>query len=343
MAFLDQPFKHDLFVSCDHGRDHRLIEWTNHLVSELQDEILDFESDMNDFSIMLGADQSANQPLMMSFANKPGASGVILVVLSKRFLSSPWCGEEAHWFEEELRKNVAQGGRSIVLLCEPTDPGQWPGVLKQIPDTMTFYSDDDRRFEHSEPKPFGFPLPLPDDRSYVAAVSKLSTFVVDHLRKIKAKTALLQHTQTSSVIMPAADRPKVYLHAKAAHEAQWHEAKSQLEDTGCDVLPYAPKPIGTDLLQKERAREERLLILKEEANIACALVVDSPIEHDVRLLVSDRTALRVFGKNIPCALIDRQGGDAALARQLGIEAVNAANANWTNSFQNWIKQTVQAG
>ncbi|MEL7040540.1 MAG: hypothetical protein AAGL90_03400 [Pseudomonadota bacterium] len=343
MAFLDLPFKHDLFVSVDHGQDYRLVEWTKHLVSEIQDEILDFESDMNDFNVLFGEHKSANQPLMLSFSNKPGSSGVVLVILSEKFLRSSWCGEEAHWFEEELRKNLAQGGRPIVLLCEPTDPAQWPGYLKQIKDTMVFYSDSERSVQTSGPKPLGFPLPLPDDRAYISAVSKLSTFVVDHLRKIKKKNAFLQERTITPVITRPAEKAKVYLHAKSAHESVWQDVRGALEDSGYDVLPQGLKPIGDNLRDIEMAREERLRILKEEANAACALVVDGTVEHDVQMLVSDRTALRVSGKNIPCALIDQIGSDHALARQLGIETVNAVNKNWPSSFQTWLQSTLSRG
>lgn len=343
MAFLDLPYRHDLFVSCHPGTDLRQIDWTKFLFEQIRNEVKSDATEMVGFSHMLGWDEANIASLRASYSDNPSASGVILIILTEQFLRSPWCGEEAHWFEEQLRKNRENGGRSIVLVCGPSLNDELPKSLSEMSTPVMFYSKSDDAGRMASPKPLGYPHPTNNDTGFWREVSSLATLVINHLRKIKNNSKFLAAQESVSVITPASDAVKVYLHAKATHTEAWEKVKGQLEDSGCSVFPEQLKPIGSGLLEMERAREERLRILKEEANAACALVVDPPTEHDVHMLVSDRTALRVSGKNIPCALIDRTGSDDPFAQRLGIETVNAVQQDWTTSFQNWLKTNIHAG
>lgn len=343
MAFLDKPFDHDVFVSFDHGLDQKFSDWMHELVKEVESEILDYEREMINLSVLVGKRSDAQRPLTMYFNNKVKASGVILVMMSQKFLDSPWCGEEMEWFEKELRDNLQKGGQTVLLLCEPTDERHWPAYLKQIREKIEFYANQSDGFGSGGPKPLGFPRPKPDDRAFVKAVTNLSTVVVGHLQKIKESSRLKQESMTVLEVNRPVDKPKIYLHPRPSHLEAWNDAKGILQDSGCDVIPDVPDKVGNDLWEIERAREMRLRILNEEANAACIIRVDTPVEQDIQLLASDRTALRVLGKNMPCALIDRVGGSSVLAKQLGIETVEAVSRNWQTSFQNWLRQTVYSG
>ncbi len=343
MPFLDLPFKHDVFVSCHPGQDLRLIDWTTYLVEQIKNEVKSDATEMVAYSHLLGMDETSEQPLVSSFENSPGSSGVILIILTEQFLNSPWCVEEAHWFEQQLKENQRQGGRSIVLVCDPSLEARMPRSFGGLPKPVSFFSSTDNSGRQSNPKPLGFPHPVENDRAFWMEVSSLATLVINHLRKIKADSSLLSRHREQSTISTPLESLKVYLNAKSSHIEAWETVKGQLEDAGCSVFPEKLSPIGNDLIQMEMAREERLRILKEEANAACALVVDPPTEHDIHLLVSDRTALRVSGKNIPCALIDQTGSENSLAQRLGIQTVHTVQQDWTNSFQSWLKNTIQTG
>lgn len=343
MPFLDLPFKHDLFVSCHPGQDLRLIDWTTYLVEQIKNEVKSDATEMVAYSHLLGMDETGSQPLITSFADSPGSSGVILIVLTEQFLRSPWCVEEAHWFEEQLKQNQRHGGRSIVLVCEPALESRLPNSLSGLPKPVPFFSSKDNSGRSAEPKPLGFPHPVENDRAFWMEVSSLATLVINHLRKIKADTTLLSRYREKAATPQPMESLKIYLNAKASHIEAWETVKGQLEDAGCSVFPEKLNQVGNDLLQMEMAREERLRILKEEANAACALVVDPPTEQDIHMLVSDRTALRVSGKNIPCALIDQTGSENSLAQRLGIETVHTVQQDWTSSFQSWLKNTIHAG
>nr|WP_070959929.1 hypothetical protein [Hyphomonas sp. Mor2] len=343
MAFLDLPYRHDLFVSCHPGKDLRQIDWTKFLFDELRNEVKSDATEMVGFSHLLGWDEANIASLRANFSDTPSASGVILIILTEQFLRSPWCGEEAHWFEEQLKKNRDNGGRSIVLVCDPALKEELPKSLSELSTPVLFYSNTDESGRISNPKPLGFPHPTNNDTSFWREMSSLATLVINHLRKIKQNSKYREEKAQSPIISAASESVKVYLHAKATHIEAWENVKGQLEDSGCAVFPERLKPIGTGLMEMERAREERLRILKEEANAACALVVDPPTEHDIHMLVSDRTALRVSGKNIPCALIDRTGSDDPFAQRLGIQTVNAVQQDWTTSFQDWLKTNIHAG
>lgn len=343
MAFLDKPFDHDVFVSFDHGFDEMFRDWTHELVKEVQSEILDEEDDMLNLSVLVGNRSDPKSSLTSFFNNKVKSSGVILVMMSEEFLESAWCGDDVEWFEKELRDNLNEGGQTVILLCEPTEEDKWPEHLRQIRDKIEFFATQSDSFGLGGSEPLGFPRPKPDDRNFVRAVTNLSTVLVGHLQKIKQSSELKQQSMIALEINRPIDKPKIYLHPRPSHPAAWDDAKGVLQDLGCVVLPDVPDIVGNDLLEIEKAREARLRLLNEEANAACVVRVDSAIEHDIRLLANDQTALRVFGKNIPSALIDRVGGSSPLAKQLGIETVEAVSTDWRAPFQNWLRQTVYSG
>ena len=58
------------------------------------------------------------------------ASGVLLIVMSKRYLGSSWCRDELEWFRRQIQDRAADNGRVFVLRAQQTDESLWPEFLR---------------------------------------------------------------------------------------------------------------------------------------------------------------------------------------------------------------------
>ena len=135
MAYLSTPFEHDIFVSYAHGvADRRgvkrLKDWSERLNDELESEIKNWQLEFDDLNIFIDRDLDPTRPLTDLLRGHVASSGLLLVIMSERYLSSAWCTDEREWFEAEVKRRGVSGGVVLVVRAQPTNHELWPACLK---------------------------------------------------------------------------------------------------------------------------------------------------------------------------------------------------------------------
>jgi len=219
---------YDVFISYSHG-DPRgtgrapLANWTHRLIDELRQDI---ESTSTEFDhLALWDDREADPALNLTPMLKDcvSKSALLLIVMSPRYLASSWCKNELEWFGEELRQRCEGEGHTLVVRALPTKEEMWPPPLKDTSGHSLLGFWFHPRPAKEGVKPFGWPDPRPSDREFFDALSRLSTIVMQRLRKLKERAAL--RTSVVRTYMPPKGKLTVYLHGREADIATaWNSA-----------------------------------------------------------------------------------------------------------------------
>lgn len=358
-SFLGEPFEHDIFISYAHGRTGRYKTWTNRLIDELRHDIFDCDPDFDDLSIFIDTELDPAQPLTEQLRNTVKASGLLVIIMTRRYLRSSWCTDELTWFEREIRESSRQGGLILIVRAQPTDHEEWPAILKdERGEThlgFRFHAKPSHEDEHVHP--YGYPEPQPEDKEFFRQLARLTTDITTRLRDIRQNSRLV-HAGQPRLARPADDGVfRVLLHPpkfalsripemksrfEAAMEA-WNEAKRALENVACDVWPKEVVPEGVRLSDLNRLRAERLDFLRERGHAACMLrLEEDPLVEKVEALASDRSTLLDDGLDIPLAMIDRNDA-ATVADDIDeVEFFHASQPGWALKFRQWL-EAIHAG
>jgi len=140
MAHL-QGYRHDVFVSYAHAP--QLSDWSQKLCESLASALnylLGYNTTQPGVDIWMDPDLRRNLPLTAQLRSRIEESALLLIVMSRFYLSSEWCGKEVAWFEAAARSRVAPRSRIFIVHPEPTDRAKWPSALHDLPG-YTFHSD----------------------------------------------------------------------------------------------------------------------------------------------------------------------------------------------------------
>lgn len=349
MAYLSTPFEHDIFVSYAHGRADRqgvkgLKHWSERLKDELEFEIVDLLPEFEPLDIFIDKQLDPTRPLTDMLRGHVASSGLLLVIMSERYLASVWCNDEREWFEAEVKRRGIAGGVVLVVRAQPTNHDAWPTCLKDERGNVVlgFHFHPHPKSTGDLVQPHGWPEPLPQDRAYYEELGKLASIVTQRLRQLKRAQELEQRAQRPRVQVRIEGEPRIYLQAPVATGAAWAETKAILEGAGCRVLPAALPVATMDLAAINAARKERLKILSNETHALCLLRASQAngIEREIEAIASDRAALQAFDKDLPCAIIDRGDGAIPKASELGIEIIQAQGADWLLPWQAWLQRAL---
>jgi hypothetical protein len=146
MAYLP-GFRHDVFVSYAHGDFDQtgtslLKGWSLEFKDRLEEELrYAFESinlDPSELSIFIDESKQTDQgldkngPLTQELRAAASGAALLLVLMSPRYLNSPWCRDELAWWHEQTKKTRAfpeVRNRILVARIWPTGDRPWPEVL----------------------------------------------------------------------------------------------------------------------------------------------------------------------------------------------------------------------
>ena len=108
MSYLAPDFDPDVFVSYSHGDPEGgrapLRDWSQALVRRLKDGLHALETEFDDLKVWMDPD-----------IGKASACGILMIVMSKRYLKSSWCKDELEWFRKQFE------GRAGVRHPGPAD------------------------------------------------------------------------------------------------------------------------------------------------------------------------------------------------------------------------------
>lgn len=197
MPFL-RSYDHDIFVSYAHGpipsgsysgeRKDQLSRWTQTLIDDLRarvDSHLATKDSARRVNIWMDPRLEGNLDLTTNLQRKVERSAVLLVVMSRFYLASKWCMQEAAWFAETATQRVEGSGRIFVVRAYPTDESLWPNSLKgQTGVALPGYFLHPPAEPHDLCEPYGYPKPDDADREYNKAVSHLAVQITKQLQDL---------------------------------------------------------------------------------------------------------------------------------------------------------------
>ena len=186
MSFLAPHFDPDVFVSYSHGDPIEgrapLRDWTRALVRRLQDQIHSLETEFDGLHIWMDPEVDPTAFLTDELKGKASGCGVLMIVMSNRYLRSSWCKDELDWFKKQFEGRATDGGRLFVLRGQKTDEGLWPEFLRdargQAQTGFSFYDPES-----------GYPLHYPDLREPSARIQQGVAAPADLVDQTAARTA----------------------------------------------------------------------------------------------------------------------------------------------------------
>ncbi len=337
MPFLGSKFEHDVFVSYAHGRGGNLLRWSQRLTKELESNLLDLETEFDDFDIFIDPELDPTLPLTEQLRDKVQKSGLLMVIMTKRYLESDWCQKELDWFQGEAEACQKGGGLVLVVRAQPTRRDEWPTFLKDEDGHtligFTFHAKG--RNGEAEVEPYGWPEPLAIDRPYYQELGKLTTIVKQRLREIGAKEKLKADADKPLAQNPLGEQPGIYFQASVDDAEIWRLTKQVMEVAKFNVFPNDLPVIDGDFKEIRKARKERLETIRDRANVVCFLGSRDAerLDREVEALANDQMFLESHGKDIPVVLLNRAESKPALAGEFGIHIINHDDEDWLDQVR----------
>jgi TIR domain len=343
MAFLQPYFDYDVFVSYSHGVlngqfDAPLRDWTLELTRRLETDIRAVDTEFDDLHIWRDEQLDRTIHITDELRTKVKSSGILMIVMSPRYLISPWCTDEREWFRLTVQDRARDQGRVFVVRALPTDESKWPEFLR-----------DDRG--HA---PVGFPFHDPPRNSmpylwrnsqeknekYVQQLWLLRDAVTKRLRELRANRERQSKPSAPRVAAHTGESKCIYLHARAGQAPVRDKVKRLLSHDGIALLtpPVDPGPGLADWKKESRNRIETAKHCDALALVR-ANDDDDRFEGDL-VQIGIRERERIWsdrGAPLPCAIFDQSGQSLPIdVAPFGIERFDLSNEDWPNRFRDWL-------
>jgi hypothetical protein len=344
VPYLAPHFDPDVFVSYSHGKPTGsrapLRDWTHALMVRLKDGLRDLRAEFDDLDIWMDPDIDPTAQLTDELKGKAGACGVLMIVMSERYLRSRWCQDELDWFKEQIKDRTGTGGRVFVIKAQETDRSQWPDFLRdQRGHAMTGFSF----YDPDSGDPWGFQLQEPND-DYFKELGRVRLWLTKRLRELRERAAKDAQAKTSAAATAAAAQRltasrRIYLHAPPESESARAEIDLALKGEGIISL-IAQNGAGGGLAAWQREARDRLETAKR-----CQALVLLRIEQDERFVgdlldigVDERERIAgARGAPLPCAVLDKTGERLPIdIAPFGIEHFDVNRIDWRSQFRTWL-------
>ena len=342
MAYLAPHSTYDVFVSYSHGDprgvgDSPLRRWTVRLVRELIDEIRAIDPEFDNLDVWCDENVDPTAHLTTELREKVKASGILMVVISPRYLLSSWCKDELTWFREQVVARSDEQGRVFVVRGLPTNETDWPEFLRDergnSPIGFRFY-------DPQSGMPYGWRDMRENSEEYVRQLWTLQTALTRRLRELRARSkARVAPAPVNLTSFGAGQR--IYLHARAEDTPLRDELRTQLSESG--LLPLTPSAnSGTTIGDWARESKARIETAKRCAALALVRANDNEdfIGDLLDIGVDERQRIQVArGTPLPCAILDRSGQDLPFdVAPYGIRRFDLSHANWREEFRAWLAE-----
>ena len=339
-SYLAPYFEPDVYVSYAHGDSiggrAPLRDWTQAVVERLRETIVSLETEFDNLHIWMDPEIDPTAFLTADLKARVGACGVLIIVMSKRYLTSSWCRDELDWFGEQVERRRNRG-RLIILRAQPTDPSSWPDFLRDRADSpipgFQFYDQET-----------GVPLDYPDlkERSaeFGRELLRLDMYLVKRLRELRQRA---DKAERDDVARPEPHKPRgvrlIYLHAPPRDEAAVVEIGQALKADGIAAVIRAVRATEGTADSRKEAK------LRIEAVKRCEALVLLRVGNDERFVgdlleigVQERERVAYArGAPLPCAVLDVTGRELPIdLSALGIERFDVNEPDWRSRFLSWI-------
>jgi hypothetical protein len=261
MAFLLPYFEYDVFVSYSHGvrggeDDAPLKEWTLDLIRKLETDIRAVDTEFDDLHIWRDEQIDPTIHLSDELRGKVRSSGILMIVISPRYLASAWCKDELEWFRQQVQERERDQGRVFVVRALRTDENSWPDFLR---DTRGYALPGFPFHDKQSSMPYGWRGSSENHEGYVKELWRLQTALTRRLRELRANAERRNKSAMPRIAgTTAAGQRRIYLHARPENASAYDEVKSALVQDGISSLSTVADP-GRDIadwMRESRARVE---------------------------------------------------------------------------------------
>jgi hypothetical protein len=363
VAYVGEPFVHDLFVSYSHGDvdgsgTSRLQRWSQGFARELESEL---KAQPPEFSraVRIFLDQSHRpsqgvdplEPLTTQLRADIEGSAMLIVLMSPQYLASEWCTREREWWCERQQKTGVDDGRIAVLRIWPTADA-WPSNLTDsASEPLPGFWFYDRELPAHQQRPFGWPEPAVTHEVFQRALVNLVGHVCLKLEEVRKRLNQEKEVQAHAARLAASGGQVVYLHGRAESTPAWEAAATTLTDNGL-VVPNDPDPVVSDPKGIQEIRRHRVEIM---SGCDAVLLMADPDTRatDADLVVigkHDRNSARaISNRPLPCALLNGVGAEISTTRRrttarslnVGWIDVMPPPPTWVQQLQAWLHDASQ--
>jgi hypothetical protein len=344
MAYLEPHFDPDVFVSYSHGDprhagDSPLKEWTRALVRKLEGQILSLDTEFDALQLWMDEHIDATAHLTDELRSKVGASGVLMVVISKRYLASSWCRDELEWFRKQVKDRAGDQGRVFVIRAQPTDASAWPDFLC---DERGHAMPGFAFYDPANGLPLGWPDLHEPNRDFVKELCRLQMALTRRLRELRdhaEKRAEAEAAVRHSAPAPTGPR-RIYLYAPSDCEPARADIGRALAQDG--IVPLtAQASAGGGLAGWQRDAGARMEAAKRCEALALLRADDSDrFVGDLIDIGVDECAriAAARGAPMPCAVLDKTGAKTLPidVTPWGIERFDVNRETWRGEFRHWL-------
>jgi len=344
MAFLQPYFEYDAFVSYSHGlpegdREFPLKDWTLKLIRRLETDIRLVDTEFDNLNIWRDEQIDPTIQLTDELRAKVSHSGILMIVMSQRYLASTWCSDELDWFRQQVHDRERDQGRVFVIRALPTAETSWPDFLRDSRGhPLPGFQFHDRQ---NSGMAYGWRDANTHRDAYVQELGRLQTALMRRLRELRANAE--RRARVEAPVTAAASPPRpIYLHARREHAAICDEIKRTLTQDGIHSVNPIPDH-GRDLA--DFARESRARMETAKHCDALALIRgdgnDRFIDELSEIGIDERERIEAArGAPLPCAVLDRSGETLPIdVSGFGIERFDLARDDWRSRFHGWLDQT----
>jgi hypothetical protein len=345
MSFLFPHFEYDVFVSYSHGvranqRDAPLRDWTHELIERLEADVRAVDIEFDELLVWLDAKIDPTIHITDEIREKVKNSGILMIVMSPRYLASAWCHDELEWFRQQVQDRSRDQGRVFVVRAVSTDEKAWPDFLR---DNRGYALPGFQFHDKLDSMPYGWRGSDTNHEAYVQELWRLRTALTRRLRELRESAARrAKHSEQIVRRDRAHDARRIYLHARPEYSSAFDEIKRMLSQDGLAPLTIAAG-MGQDMM--DWARESRARIEAVKRCHALALVREDDDDRFIGdlldIAVDERERIQAArGVPLPCAVLDRSGQSLPIdVSSRGIERFDLTNQNWRGNFVSWFDRS----
>lgn len=237
MAFVP-GYKHDIFISYSRKNNQLPVDskgegWVTIFRQRIDTKLRELLDEGADCSVWMDErDLSRHSPFDKEIAQNLEKTALLLIILSPRYLESPWCKKERETFLETIASQEQKDSRIFLIEYDPVPVEKKPPELKKLLG-FTFW----------EPQGEGEnPLPLlPSSDRYIQKLNDLCYSLKKHLEQLKTFSDNPPEKKPNSASLPAVFLAEV----TDDLEDERSQIKRVLDQQGIAVFPQHRLTLGS--------------------------------------------------------------------------------------------------
>ena len=133
-------YEHDIFVSYAHSDDLREVHksgWVSTFARILESMLTrafkrELEQSARMINVFWDYKLRGDDQLTPQLSDAVTKSALLLAVMSKNYLNSQWCKNEASWFQDTMQAHSAEPWPIVIVEVQPTDRDAWPKAFEDV-------------------------------------------------------------------------------------------------------------------------------------------------------------------------------------------------------------------